>query len=223
MLLCIESVLAPDTLREVRTLLAAQKFVDGQGSAGWAAARVKNNRQLDAKSAGYTRLQTIVTQALSANEVFALAAMPQVMRPLLFSRYDVGMGYGNHVDNALMGSEPRMRTDLSFTVFLNDPDQYEGGELVIDDLSGTQSIKLPAGSLVLYPSSFLHRVDTVTSGSRLVAVGWVQSLIRDSTQRQIVFELETLRRQMFLTDGKAAAFDALSKNVANLWRMWADL
>lgn len=222
MLLCIESVLPPDSLREVRTLLASQKFVDGKESAGWAAARVKNNRQLDARSPDYARLQTIVSQALSANEIFILGAMPKVMRPLLFSRYDNGMGYGNHVDNVLMGEDPRMRTDVSFTVFLNEPDQYEGGELVIEDVAGTQSIKLPAGSVVLYPSSFLHRVDTVTSGSRLVAVGWIQSLIRDSTRRQIIFELETLRRQIFLADGKAATFDTLSKNVSNLWRMWID-
>ena len=144
------------------------------------------------------------------------------MRPILFSRYTGGMGYGDHVDNALMGDESRIRSDLSFTLFLSAPSEYEGGELTIEDTRGTQAYKLDAGALVLYASDTLHRVETVTSGVRQVAVGWVQSLIRDPRQRQIVFDLEVVRRQLFQQQGKTPQFDMLSKSISNLWRLWVE-
>lgn len=219
---CIAGVLADAQLREVRTLLADQPFEAGARTAGWAAALVKENEQLDPKARHYEKLQQLVIAALAANEVFTLAAMPKTMRPLLFSRYAAGMGYGDHVDNALMGEEPRIRSDLSFTLFLSAPAEYEGGELVIEDTQGTHAYKLDAGTLVLYPSDSLHRVEKVTSGERHVAVGWVQCLVRDPRQRQILFDLEVLRRQLFQQQGKTAQFDALAKSVSNLWRLWAE-
>jgi len=222
MLLCIANVLTAAQLAQVDDLLQNQLFDDGRATAGWAAKLVKNNQQLAASSPQNMLLQQTILPALRAHAVFALAAMPKVFRPLTFSRYGVGMSYGEHVDNALMGEDAQVRSDLSFTVFLNRPDEYDGGELIVDSASGAQSVKLPAGSVVLYPSGFLHRVTPVTRGERRVAVGWLQSLIRRADQREILFELETLRRQMFAGAGKSPAFDVLSKNVANLWRLWAE-
>jgi len=219
---CIANVLTPEQLQEVRTLLADQPFQSGSRTAGWAATLVKNNEQLDPTARHYEKLQQLVASALTANEVFALAAMPRAMRPMLFSRYTGGMGYGDHVDNALMGEESRIRSDLSFTLFLSDPGEYEGGELTIEDTRGTQAYKLEAGALVLYASDTLHRVETVTSGVRQVAVGWVQSLIRDPRQRQILFDLEVVRRQLFQQAGKTSQFDTLSKSISNLWRLWVE-
>lgn len=219
---CIAEILTTAQLQRVQALLAEQPFHSGNKTAGWAATLVKNNEQLDPQARHYESLQQLIVSALAANEVFALAAMPKALRPVLFSRYTAGMAYGDHVDNALMGEEPRVRSDLSFTLFLSAPGQYEGGELVIEDTSGTHEYKLDAGALVLYPSDTLHRVETVTSGVRQVAVGWIQCLIRDPRQRQILFDLEVVRRQLFQQQGKTAEFDSLSKSCANLWRLWAD-
>lgn len=222
MVYCIANVLTAAQLDEVRTLLEGQTFEPGSKVAGWSASQVKRNEQLDAGSANYERLQTLVASALGGNDTFGLAAMPKVTRPFVFSRYSTGMGYGDHIDNALMGKQPRMRSDLSFTLFLSAPSDYEGGELVIEDAQGARAYKLEAGSLVLYESDSLHRVDTVTSGVRQVAVGWLQSMVRDPRQRQILFDLEVVRRQLFEQHGKTPQFVSLSKSVSNLWRLWAD-
>ena len=219
---CIADVLSASQLHDARKLLADQPYQSGSKTAGWAAALVKNNEQLDPAARHYEQLQKLVVTALTGNEVFVLAAMPKAMRPILFSRYAAGMGYGDHVDNALMGDEARIRSDLSFTLFLSATDEYEGGELTIEDTRGTQAYKLDAGGLVLYPSDTLHRVEAVTSGVRHVAVGWIQSLVRDPRQRQILFDLEVVRRQLFQAQGKTAQFDVLSKSISNLWRLWIE-
>lgn len=219
MLLCIGSVLSAAQLEEIKRLCVGQTFEDGARTAGWAAQGVKRNRQLSPQSRNHEAIQTLVSAALSGNAVFTAAAAPKQLRPVLVSRYETGMEYGDHVDNAMMGG---LRSDLSFTLFLNEPDDYDGGELVIEEPSGSRAIKLPAGSVVLYPSGYLHRVDAVTRGTRLVVVGWLQSLVRRTDQRQILFELETLRQQLFQKDGKTPAFDTLSRSVSNLWRMWAE-
>jgi PKHD-type hydroxylase len=218
----IANILSPPQLEAIRALLADQPFESGSRTAGWSATLVKNNEQLSRSAANYDQLQKTIANALFSNEMFALAAMPKSMRPLLFSRYTSGMGYGDHVDNALMGDKPSVRSDLSFTLFLSGPADYEGGELVIEDTQGTHTHKLDAGSLVLYESSSLHRVETVRSGARQVAVGWVQCLVRDPRQRQILFDLEVLRRQVFEQQGKTPLFDTLSKTASNLMRMWVD-
>jgi PKHD-type hydroxylase len=129
------------------------------------------------------------------------------------------MQYGSHVDDALMGG---MRTDISFTLFLSDPTSYDGGELIIDSASGEETFKLEAGALVAYPATSLHRVGAVTRGTRLAAIGWARSFVRDPAQRELLFDLDTVRRQLFAREGKSAAFDLISKSFANLLRMWAE-
>jgi PKHD-type hydroxylase len=222
MILCIGNVLDAKALAALRDLIERQTFASGSATAGWAARTVKNNEQLPADASGYPEIRERIGKALGANELFALAAAPKCMRPIMISRYGPGMGYGTHVDNALMGDADKMRSDVSFTLFLSDPDSYEGGDLVIDDVSGESSYKLPAGAMVLYPSTTLHRVENVSKGERLVALGWVQSLVRDASRRAMLFDLETVRREMFAKDGKTPHFDTLSKCASNLWRMWAD-
>lgn len=222
MLICISSVLSTDELSTVQSCISSKDYLDGKETAGWAAAQVKNNLQLSSKSAGYKKAQGIITEALARNQVFTLAAMLKAMRPILISRYETGMSYGLHVDNALMGDNPQTRTDMAFTLFLNEPDEYEGGELVIEDPAGERDFKLPAGSLVLYPANTLHRVEEVISGCRHVAVSWIQSLVRDPARRQILFELETARTVFFKKHGKSEEMDSLTRCTSDLWRMWAD-
>lgn len=223
MFICIPDILDGGQLRELAALFDRQSFVDGRDTAGWAAAGVKNNAQVATTSADYAGMQATLAGALAANRVFAMAAMPKTLRPILFSRYLPGKAYGPHVDNALMGNAPQTRIDLAFTVFLSDPESYEGGELEIDEPAGTRAFKLPAGGAVLYPANSLHQVTEVTSGRRDVAVGWLQSLIRDHEKRRIIFELENLRQTMFAESGKTPAFDTLSRNASDLLRMWVEL
>ena len=222
MILCIGQVLDEDRLSKLRRRLAAQAFVDGATTAGWHARLVKRNRQ--ASAGPDTRaLQAELADTLDKHELFQLACRPRRMRPVLFSRYEPGMEYGSHVDDAVMGGKDRIRSDVSFTLFLNPPDAYEGGELVIENTAGEQAFKLPAGGLVLYPSSTLHRVAPVTRGERLAAVSWVQSQVRDPACREILFDLDTARRTLFQREGKSREFDLLSKSLANLLRLWAEV
>ncbi len=223
MILCIADVLSRQDLDKVHGLLKKGDFYTGTKTAGWAAREVKSNLQLTPKSEPWPALQELVRGALKRHELFSLAAAPKTISALLFSKYEKGMGYGDHVDNAVMGGDRPVRSDMSFTLFLQNPEEYEGGELAIEDTQGIQTFKLLAGSMILYPSTSLHRVETVTKGTRTVAVGWVQSMVREAGKRQILFDLETLRRQMFAQNGKTSEFDMLSKNVSNLWRMWTDL
>ena len=148
-----------------------------------------------------------------------MAARPKKLSPLLFSRTETGMQYGVHVDDALMAG---MRTDIAFTLFLDDPDSYDGGELVIESAAGDDAIKLPAGAMIVYPATTLHRVAMVTRGQRHVVAGWARSFVRDGAQREILFDLDTARRTIFARDGKSGEFDLISKSLANLLRMWAD-
>jgi PKHD-type hydroxylase len=220
--ICIPDILNAGQLETLTGMMDRQSFIDGRETAGWAAAGVKQNKQVSSASKAYAAMQALAGEALAANRIFAMAAMPKTMRPILFSRYGVGMGYGSHVDNALMGEAPQTRIDLAFTLFLSDPDSYEGGELEIDEPAGTRAFKLPAGAVILYPANSLHQVTTVTAGRRDVAVGWLQSLVREHDKRRIIFELENLRATMFAESGKTAAFDTLTRNVSDLWRMWVE-
>lgn len=222
MFICIPDVLNAGQLDKLTGMMDRQSFIDGRETAGWAAAGVKNNKQVAGGSKDHARMQALVGEALAAHPIFVRAAMPRTMRPILFSRYLPGMAYGPHVDNALMGESPQTRIDLAFTLFLSQPDAYEGGELAVDEPAGTRAFKLPAGALVLYPANSLHQVMTVTSGHRDVAVGWLQSMVREHERRRIIFELETLRATMFAQSGKTPEFDALSRNVSDLWRMWIE-
>lgn len=217
MLFKIPDVLSAEQRVELLTQLKEADFIDGKATAGWYAKQVKQNQQLKGNDAKPLREQMIAI--LKDNPLFQTAVRPKRIHHILLSRYQPGMAYGTHADNALMG---QWRSDVSFTVFLNDPQDYEGGELVIEGADDEQTYKLPAGSALVYPSSALHRVNEVTQGVRLVAVGWVQSWVRDPAQRELLFDLDTARRSLFAKHGKTDEFDLISKSVANLLRQWAD-
>ena len=209
------------TAEEVATVVAALKrarFVDGRLTAGFAARAVKNNRQAAGSDRSLETIRKLVAARLLGNEIFCLAVRPKALSALLFSRYEKSMHYGSHVDDALIDG---MRTDVSFTLFLSDADTYDGGELVIESAAGEETFKLAAGSLVAYPATTLHRVAAVTRGVRLAAAGWARSFVRDAAQRELLFDLDTARRQLFTREGKSAEFDLIAKSFANLMRMWA--
>jgi PKHD-type hydroxylase len=218
MLLSIADILSAADVEEVRAGLATSTFVDGKATAGWSARLVKSNLQAS-RGPEVERVRALVDTRLREHAVFALAVRPKTILGPMFSRYEPGHAYGTHVDDALMGG---VRTDVSFTLFLAEPDSYDGGELVIDTAAGEEAFKLPAGSAVAYPSSTLHRVLPVTRGARLAAVGWVRSFVRDPAQRELLFDLETARRRLFDSHGKSAESDLLAKCTANLVRMWCD-
>ena len=209
------------TAEEVGTVVAALKrarFVDGRLTAGFAARAVKNNRQAAGSDRSLETIRKLIATRLLDNEIFCLAVRPKALSALLFSRYEKSMHYGSHVDDALIDG---MRTDVSFTLFLSDADAYDGGELVIESAAGEETFKLAAGSLVAYPATTLHRVAAVTRGVRLAAAGWARSFVRDGAQRELLFDLDTARRQLFAREGKSPEFDLIAKSFANLMRMWA--
>ncbi len=218
MILFIDNVISPDELALARHVLERASFDDGKRTAGWSAKGVKDNAQA-ARDPEVAKLAEMLAGRILANAVFALAVRPKLLTPLILSRYAGGQAYGTHVDDALMAG---VRTDVSFTLFLAEPDTSEGGELVMEGSGGEEEIKLPAGALVAYPSTSLHRVAPVTEGARLAAVGWARSYIRTAEQRELLFDLDTARRALFEREGKSREFDLMSKSVANLLRMWAD-
>ena len=222
MLLCIPDIVTPAEARQIRDRVLSLKFVDGSATAGVYARTVKRNQQLE-NSPETQKLQEFVMQALMRSVEFERFAFPRNMKPIMFSRYEPGMEYGTHVDNAVMSGRPPVRSDVSLTLFLSEPDTYDGGELTIQTLTGDEQIKLPAGAIVTYPSSTLHRVAPVTRGVRVAAVTWVQSMIRDPSCREILFDLEATRRSIFETQGKTREFDLISKCFANLMRKWAEI
>ncbi|MEL7316833.1 MAG: Fe2+-dependent dioxygenase [Cyanobacteria bacterium J06559_3] len=223
MILCIGDVLTPDELTLIIEKLAAAEFIDGKVTAGWHARLVKQNSQLSKQSPALAEVRSLINTALQRNRLFQMIARPKHIHPMLISRYEVGMAYGTHTDDAMMRSQQQlMRSDISFTLFLNSPEAYQGGELIIDSSQGEQDYKLPAGAMIVYPSSTLHRVETVTEGVRFAAVSWVQSLVRDPHEREILFDLDTARQSLFEQYGKTREFDLLSKTHANLLRKWGE-
>jgi len=219
MQMIIANVLSRTDLTNVRNVLKRARFVDGRATAGFAARLVKNNEQVDARDRSIEVIRKLVTERIAKNELFQLAVRPKKLSPLMFARYQRGKNYGSHVDDPLMNG---MRTDVSFTLFLSDPKTYSGGELVIESAAGEDPIKPPAGAMVIYPTTALHRVAKVTKGQRLVCVGWARSLIRDAARRELLFDLDTARRRMFARGGKSADYDLVSKSLANLMRMWVE-
>ncbi|ACK66224.1 2OG-Fe(II) oxygenase [Rippkaea orientalis PCC 8801] len=220
MILTINEVLTSSELNKLLDGLSRAPFVDGKTTAGWHAKLVKNTVQLDKNSQEWKKAENIVKTALDRNMLLKMAVLPKRIHSLLFSRYETGMSYGSHVDNGFMGGQEFWRSDVSFTLFLTSPDSYKGGELVIEMTEGERIYKLEAGSMIVYPSSFLHRVETVTDGVRLVVVGWIESLVRDPSEREFLFDLDTVRRSIFTKEGKSLEFDILSKTYANLLRKW---
>lgn len=218
MLLTIANVINETAIAELRAALSGLEFQDGRASAGFAARTVKRNTQA-APDPLVDLWSDRIAAALIGNPVVHLAARPMRVVGPMFSRYRSGDQYGPHVDEAIIDGA---RADVSFTLFLSDPNAYDGGELVIEDSSGNDAHKPSAGCLVLYPATSLHRVAPVTRGERLAAVGWVNSAIRDAAQRELLFDLDTARHRMFEASGKTTEFDLLSKCSANLMRMWCD-
>jgi len=218
--LCIANVMAGDALLSLRRDVAAAEFVDGRETAGRSARLVKVNEQLRPDDARHADLYRRALAAITQNATFRRATVTKAVRSILISRDRVGMQYGRHVDNPIIAEA---RSDVSFTLFLSDPATYDGGELVLEEGSGEMTVKLPAGAMVVYPSGQLHRVEPVTRGERLAVVGWAQSLVRDPRQREILYELDTVRERLFEREGKSADHDLLSKAVMNLMRMWADV
>ena len=163
-----------------------------------------------------------VNRAIERNREFIRAFRPKTVKSVLISRYTEGMNYGNHIDDPFIPGNPPLRTDLAMTLFLTEPDSYEGGELVAESTFGKRSFKLPAGSMVVYPTTTLHEVTPVTRGTRLCAIAWGQSMLRDPAQREMIYDLDNARREMFEREGKSRAFDLVTKTHANLLRMWAE-
>jgi PKHD-type hydroxylase len=226
MLVQIPSVLAREELTLARALLARADWIDGRVTAGHQSAQVKDNLQLPEASAEARELADIVLAALERNALFISAVLPLKVFPPLFNRYDPGMTFGAHVDNAIRpiaGTPHRIRTDVSCTLFLAEPEEYEGGELTIEDTYGEQRVKLPAGHMVVYPSTSLHRVQPVTRGSRLASFFWVQSMVRDDGQRRLLFDLDMaingLRADL---PASHAGPVQLTATYHNLLRRWAD-
>jgi PKHD-type hydroxylase len=215
--IAIADVLDAVQLETVRATLKRATFVDGRVTAGANAARVKSNTQ--ATGTELEPIAELVQDALLTNSLFSMAARPKSIIGPTFSRYMTGNAYGAHVDEPIMAGQ---RTDLAFTLFLSDPAGYDGGELVIDGPEGENALKLPAGSVFLYPATTLHRVAPVVRGERLAAVGWVRSLIRRSDQRELLFDLDTAHRRLCAESGQTENTDLLAKTIANLIRMWAD-
>lgn len=217
MLITIGQILTDEQLATLAESLPRMRFEDGRATAGWHASAVKKNEQARL-SVTLDVIRTQLSQALTNSAVFASAVRPKALTPLLISKTGIGGHYGSHVDSPIMGG---LRTDLSFTLFLSDPGDYDGGELVIESSAGEDGYKLTAGSVVVYPSSSLHRVAEVTRGERYAAVGWAESFIREASQREILFDLDTAQRRLFDQYGKTAEFDLLTKCSANLVRRWA--
>lgn len=220
MLISISSVLDADQLGLVRGLLQDVVWKDGAETAGRAARQVKNNKQADLSQTIGPKIEQLLFKQISQNPVLRAAAQPGKFSSLLLSKTRSGGGYGLHVDNAFMGTgAAALRTDLSFTLFLSSPEDYAGGALVIEHAGQTQSLKLQAGDLVLYPSSSLHQVAEVTSGERHVCVGWIESRVRRADDRETLFDLINLKADLATRfDDQSPELLTLSKTIANLNR-----
>lgn len=223
MLIRIPHVLGPAQLASIQSKLAAAPFVDGRLSAGKMAAPVKNNEELARDASIVAELNELVMGNLIRHPVYQGAALPLRAAAPFYARYRSGMAYGSHVDDPVMGSGAPYRSDIAVTVFLSEPTDYDGGELVVETSFGEQSIKWAAGDAVLYPASSMHHVAPVTRGTRLVAVTWVQSLVRDGARRALLYELHRAREQLLKVAPRSEALAGVDHVYANLVRMWAEV
>lgn len=226
MILQIPDVLSPEQVAHARRLLDGSDWVDGRVTAGHQSARAKNNVQLAEDHPVARELGDLILTALQRNALFISAALPLRVFPPLFNRYSGGQTFDNHVDNAVRqvpGTPLRIRTDLSATLFLADPEDYDGGELVVEDTYGVHAIKLPAGHMVLYPATSLHRVTPVTRGARVASFFWIQSMLRDDADRTLLFDLDTAIQRLTVDMPNHPAAVQLTAVYHNLLRRWADL
>ena len=226
MLIAIPDLLSAGQVADLRAVIDAAEWVDGNVTSGAQSALAKRNEQLPEGSVAHRQAGAMVLDALGASPLFVAAALPLKVFPPLFNRYGEGQAFADHVDNAVRiqrGSDFRIRSDLSMTVFLEDPGAYDGGELEIDGVFGAQAIKLPAGHAVLYPSSSLHRVTPVTRGRRVASFFWIQSMVRDDGQRRILFDLDrAIQRLVGQLGNDDRSVIELTAVYHNLLRQWAD-
>lgn len=225
MLLAIPNVLTPEQVAEGRRILEAAEWIDGRDTAGHQGARVKNNAQLPLRSAAAEQLGKMILKALAGAPLFMSAALPARILPPMFNRYGVGQTFGTHVDGAIrmMGNGNSLRTDVSCTLFFSEPDEYDGGELVIEDTYGSKSVKLPAGHMILYPSTSLHRVNPVTRGVRLCSFFWLQSMIRDDARRALLFDMDVAIQRLAAQMPDHPSVVQLTGVYHNLLRQWAEV
>ena len=227
MLLQIPQVLTPDQVAHCRDRLGAAAWADGRVTAGYQSAQAKDNAQVPENDPVARELGGLVLDALSRNATFFSAALPQRIYPPLFNRYAGGQSFGFHVDNAIRydrsrGGADAIRTDVSATLFLSAPDDYDGGELVVEDTYGVQRVKLQAGDMVLYPGTSLHKVTPVTRGERIACFFWIQSLLREDAQRRLMFDLDTSIRRLTQDVPEHPALTQLTGVYHNLLRRWSD-
>jgi PKHD-type hydroxylase len=226
MMIAIPDVLSAEAVSRVRTLIDAAEWIDGKATAGHQSALAKQNRQLPEDAPAAREAGALILDALGRSPLFIAAALPLKVFPPLFNRYEGGEAFGTHVDNAvriLRGGDFRVRSDLSATLFLCQPEDYDGGELVVEDHLGTHAVKLPAGQMLLYPASSLHRVEPVTRGARTASFFWLQSMVRDDAARRTLFDLDQAIQTIAADRGQAdAAVIRLTGVYHNLLRRWAD-
>ncbi|WP_088139395.1 Fe2+-dependent dioxygenase [Achromobacter xylosoxidans] len=226
MLIQIAEVFTPQEAAEIRRRLDAADWIDGKVTAGHQSAEVKRNRQLPEQHALAQELGSLILQRLAGNNLFMSAALPRKIFPPLFNRYEGGESFGYHVDNAvrgIAGTAERVRTDLSATLFFSEPDSYDGGELVIDDTYGPRAVKLPAGHMVLYPSTSLHKVNPVTRGARVSSFFWMQSLVREDSQRALLLDMDVAIQRLNQDVAGHASIVQLTGIYHNLLRRWAEV
>ncbi|MCG5075423.1 Fe2+-dependent dioxygenase [Paraburkholderia tagetis] len=226
MLIHVPNVLTPEQVRALRERLdhAGDAWVDGRATAGWSGAPVKHNRQIAEHTPLARELGDVVLAAIERNPLFISAALPNQVYPPLFNRYEGGMTFGSHVDGAVrvLPNGQKLRTDVSVTLFLCAPDEYDGGELVVEDTYGVQEVKLPAGDMIVYPATSLHQVRPVTRGARVASFFWVQSLVRDDTKRALLFDMDTAIQRLNASDADASARRSLVGCYHNLLRLWSE-
>ena len=226
MLIQIPDVFTPVQVAEARRALDAAEWQDGRVTAGHQSARAKNNQQLAEDNPLARQLGDAILRSLQGNPLFVAAALPLRVFPPLFNRYSGGHSFGNHVDNAIRqvpGAPLRIRTDLSATLFLSGPDEYDGGELLVEDTYGVHRVKLPAGHMVLYPSSSLHNVQPVTRGARVASFFWIQSMIRDDAERTLLFDLDNAIQSISRDAPDHPSSVQLTSVYHNLLRRWAEM
>jgi PKHD-type hydroxylase len=226
MLIDIPALLTAEQVADFRRRLGAAEWIDGRVTAGPQSAAVKKNLQLDERDPEARALGQIILAALERNPLFLSASLAKQVFPPLFNQYRAGMSFGNHVDNAIRqvpGTGMRIRTDISATLFLTPPEDYDGGELIVEDTYGTHAVKLPAGDLVLYPATSLHRVAPIARGVRLAAFFWVQSLVKDDGRRTLLFDMDAAIQQLSRETPGHASIVSLTACYHNLVRQWSEL
>lgn len=226
MLLAIPNVLSPDQVTEARRALDSAEWIDGRATAGHQGARVKDNQQLPVDHPVARQVGDAILRALSANPLFMSAALPLHILPPMFNRYSGGQTFGTHVDGSIRivpGSGRRIRTDLSATLFFAGPEEYDGGDLVVEDTYGSKSVKLPAGHMILYPSTSLHQVTPITRGTRLCSFFWIQSMIRDDGRRSLLFDMDVAIQRLGAENATHPSVVSLTGVYHNLLRQWAEM